>query len=777
MTSRVKKSFKNSSIGSVSQIISTFLNFLVRTIFIYYLSSEYLGINGLFSNILYILNFAELGFGNAIIYNLYKPVFEGNEEKIKAWIKLYKKIYMGIGIFVILAGLLVIPFMPYFIKDVPNIKESIVLIYILYLLETAGTYFYGYKRSIFLVYEKNYVNSLVDLFFSIVKSIFQAIVLILFQNFILYLIIYVLSTIVSNIYISIKANKDYPFLKEKTTSKVSKEEVKELWINVKSLVMYKIGSTVLKGTDNIIISMFIGIIVVGIYSNYSVIIGAVSGVLWTILTGLTGSIGNLNTTRERKKQEEIFNQTLFISCFLYGLSGVMLLILLKPFICLWIGSEYLLDDVTVIFVVIVFYLRGIAFASEVYRNTLGLFKEGKNAPLFCAIINIILSVILAKTLGLSGIFLATIISILVTTFWYIPKIIYTKIFNSNFFNYLKKIFTFTIPFIISFVILYFAFNNIKLGSILWFIIEAVISFVLTLFIFVIMTFSKEEFKCIKEKIFSLKKNKKEVSLEKQKEIQLNGLLYLKDVCDKNNIRYFLASGTLLGAVKYKGYIPWDDDIDVCLKRCDYNRLISLLEKENSEYKVLTPYNTKDYYYPFAKLCAKKTTLFDNAKKIKEMGVYIDIFPIDYFDDLNYYHEIRFVRNMASRRMRIKNHLTKSNFKKIEIKKVKFKFFKDIVYGLIDFITFPLGYNFWTKKLDKLVSKKEKGKYSGIIYKTPPKFLPGDLFDEVSEYEFEGNYFTSVKDFDSYLKILYGDYMKELEENEKRTHHQNKVYWR
>ena len=504
MSSRTKNSFRNSSVGSISQIISTILNFLVRTIFIYYLGSEYLGINGLFSNILYILNFAELGIGNAIIYKLYKPVANDDKEQIKTWIKFYRKIYMCIGIFVLIVGLLVIPFMPYIIKKAPNISESLILIYLLYLLETAGTYFFGYKRSVFLVYERNYVNSLIDLSFSGLKSLIQALILVFTQNFILYLIVYVVSTIISNIYISIKANKEYPFLKEKTSLRISKNEVKELWTNVKSLVMYKLGTTILSGTDNIIISMLIGIVAVGIYSNYSLIITAVSGVLWTALTGLTGSIGNLNTTDDNKKQEKIYNQTLFISCMLYGFAGVMMLVLLKPFIVLWIGEEYLLDDITVILLIVVLYLRGIAFASNVYRDTLGLFKQGRLAPLFCSIINIMLSVFLGKVMGIKGVFLATVISILITTFWYMPRIIYKEIFKTNFLNYFKKMIIFTIPFILSYCILYFIFINMPVGNIWILILESIITFLIISVIIVLTTFFTDEFKEVKKKILILK---------------------------------------------------------------------------------------------------------------------------------------------------------------------------------------------------------------------------------------------------------------------------------
>ena len=269
-------------------------------------------------------------------------------------------------------------------------------------------------------------------------------------------------------------------------------------------------------------------------------------------------------------------------------------------------------------------------------------------------------------------------------------------------------------------------------------------------------------------------NELNISLEEQRKIQLEGLLYIKKLCDANNIKYFLISGTLLGAVKYKGYIPWDNDIDICLLRPDYLKLIEVIEKDkNLDFEVLTIYNTKDYYYPYAKLVSKKTKLLDNAKEIKELGVFVDIFPMDYFDDDIYeiFNRIRFIRNMSSKRMRIKNENSKLN------SNVKFKFIKDIVYNIVDIISLPLGYKYWVVKLDKILNRYKIGKYVGTLYFDDILKLDKSLFDKQVEYEFEGYRFTSIADYDKYLKLIYGDYWLDPPAEEQCSPHQLDVKWR
>ncbi len=275
--------------------------------------------------------------------------------------------------------------------------------------------------------------------------------------------------------------------------------------------------------------------------------------------------------------------------------------------------------------------------------------------------------------------------------------------------------------------------------------------------------------------------KGDLSLEEYKEVILNGLIFIRDICDKNNINYFLYAGTLLGAVKYKGFIPWDDDIDIVLLRDDYEKLLKLLEEnENDEYKVLHIHNTKDYYYPYAKLVSKKTKVVENAKEIRELGAYVDIFPLDAISD-DYRKEIRkmrFVYNLVSRRMRIKNSISKNSVQKRDEREIKHKKIKDFIYSFVDCITLPLGNSFWVKVFDKYLRKHKLEEYNYVSrYIFNKEVFEKSLFFETDMYEFENNKFKSVKNYDLLLTVGYGDYMKELPKERQRSHHQMKVTWR
>lgn len=281
-------------------------------------------------------------------------------------------------------------------------------------------------------------------------------------------------------------------------------------------------------------------------------------------------------------------------------------------------------------------------------------------------------------------------------------------------------------------------------------------------------------------------SRKKIGLKEIQEIELDILIYLDKVCKKNNIKYYLCSGTLLGAVKYKGFIPWDDDIDVILMRDEYLRLMNILKNDNGgRYKLLSIYNSKDYYYPFAKLVDSHTVLIENAKKINGMGIYIDIVPMDGYPDSNiekHISSVRIIRNLMVRRFRIKNCI-RDNFDFISFtkEKVKFKSFKDLIYSFIDYVSLPLGYNFWVKLFDKKISKYDIHKCDYIGVRTNnfgirESFLKKDIIEQ-DLYEFEGKKITSFKNYDLYLRRKFGDYEKDPVESQKLTHHQYEAYWK
>ena len=500
MGSRLKNSVRNSFWGAISNLAATLLNFFVRTIFIKTLGNEYLGINGLFTNILYILSFAELGVGHAITYCMYKPVATNDQEKTKSLLRLYKKYYNIIGIIIFGIGILIIPFFSYIIKETPNISENLIIIYLLYLFETASSYFFRYKSSIITVNQKDYICDVIKLVLSIIKSIIQVIVLIFTKNYILYLLIFVLSTLFTNIIISIIANKKYPFILEKDVKELDSLEKKSILDNIKSLILYKVGRVSLSGTDNIIISSIIGISAVGLYSNYSLIIMAVSGIAYILLKGSISSIGNVNAIEKNEKKEELMKQILFVSTWLYGVITICLAILLSPFIEVWIGSEYLLNYSAVLASVFYILIDGLEFSSHTYISTLGYFSETKFSSLICAILNIVLSILLGLKYGLFGIFISTSISKLLTTCWFDTYVIYKHEFKKSPINYYIKHITLLFCVCLNFIICYFIANLIGNGTIILFIIKAFVTFVISNIIFILLFYKTREFKYVFDKL-------------------------------------------------------------------------------------------------------------------------------------------------------------------------------------------------------------------------------------------------------------------------------------
>lgn len=508
--SRTTNVIKNAKVAAISQIIYIVLNFISRTVFIKILGNEYLGVNGLFTNILTVLSFAELGIGNAIIYSMYKPIAENNENKIKTLMKFYKKTYITIGIAVAILGLCVIPFFNLIIKDQPNIEENIIFIYILFLTNTSLSYFLTYKKSIISAHQKEYVINYYRLLFTIIQSIIQIAILLLTKNFILYLVIQIVCTFANNFAVSKKADKMYEYIKYNTKEELDKEEKKKIYDNVKSLTLYKFGSVILNGTDNIIISSMLGVATVGIYSNYTLIINAILSIISQILNVFTASVGNLNAIGTNEQKEKVLYELFFISVIIYGFCSGALFILINPFIEMWVGAKYVLSIGIVITIILNFYINGIQFAPYTYRNTMGLFNKGKYAPVAAAIINITLSIILGKCLGLMGIFLATSISRLLTTTWVDPYMIYKYKVEGKVKTYFKKYFIYTAIVILNIFVCYTTLNLIKDTGMISLIIKAILYTIMTIVIYSIFFYKTEEFKNILQRLKEIIRRKKNV---------------------------------------------------------------------------------------------------------------------------------------------------------------------------------------------------------------------------------------------------------------------------
>jgi len=433
---RTKNSIKNTSVSFITNLLTIVIGLIAQAIFIKILGSEYLGINGLFSNIISMLGIVELGVGSAIIYHLYKPIAEEDIKKVKALMNFYKKCYTIIALIILTIGLMITPYLNLFIEEV-TIDINISLVYILFIIEIVCSYLLSYKRSIINANQKNYLVNFIHIGYLVILNILEIIILVLTKNYYLYLGIKIVMRILENIGVTLLANKLYPYLKN-NNEKLDEKTKKDIFQKVKALFFHKVGGFIVLGTDNIIISKFIGIIEVGLYSNYYMIIDAVEKLFGQVIKVITPSVGNMLVKESSEKSFEIFKRVRFLNFWIATFSGISLLVVMNSFITVWIGSKYLLATCVLIVLVLNYYAKSMRSCHMIFKEAAGIYYEDRYIPLLESILNIVASLILLKYFGLAGVFMGTIISSLALYCISYPKYVYKKLFNRSYLNYTKE---------------------------------------------------------------------------------------------------------------------------------------------------------------------------------------------------------------------------------------------------------------------------------------------------------------------------------------------------
>lgn len=502
MGDRTKKSIFNISSNFTILMIKTILSFVTRTIFIKFLGEEALGLNGLFTNILSMLSLAELGISMAINFSLYTPLANNDKKTISALMSFYRKIYQYIGLIVLSLGLFLIPFLKYLIKDINQI-DNVYLIYLLYLLNSTFSYFISYKETLIIADQKKYKLTSIEILGILITSIFQIIFLITTRSFIYYLIIQIVISFIQRIWINIYITREYSDIDFFSKEKLDFKEKEVIEKNIKAMFFHKIGDYCLNGTDNLIISYFINIVAVGIYSNYLVITGILNNIVSTIYNGITASVGNLIAVSNNDKKESLFNKIDFVGFVLYGFITICLINLFNDFIILWIGENFCLSFSIVLVISINFYLSGMRSSCHTFKAASGLFDVDKFTPLIQSIVNLVISIVLVKKIGLIGVLLGTLLSGVVLPNWQRPKLIYKYVFGKSsipyFKNYIKNILFITV---ITLITLYLNSYIHLVNPFLTFVIKGIVCGIIYLFCFYFVFRKKEEFLFFKELIFS-----------------------------------------------------------------------------------------------------------------------------------------------------------------------------------------------------------------------------------------------------------------------------------
>lgn len=500
---RTKNSTRNIFYGIIEKITSIILPFIVRTIFIQKLGVEYLGIHSLFISILQVLNLAEFGLSSVIAHNLYEPIAKKDKNKICALLNLYKKIYRIVGTVILIIGLTILPFFNNLINgEIPS-NINVYVLYLIYLFGTVLTYFlFAYKTSLLNAIQRKDIISKVNSILIIIKSIAQISILLLYKNIYLYAIIVPIISIINNIICSMIVDKKYP--EYKVQGKVNKEDVSKIRKNVAGIIMLRVCTTTRNSLDSVFLSKFLGLAVVGIYNNYFMVISALKSIISVIDDSIRASIGNSIVTESVDKNYNDMNKYNFMFMWFFGWCTITLACLFQSFMKMWMGEQYMFSNIIVVLLCIYFYSLCIGNIRYIYSTAVGLWWEERYITIAQTISNVVLNYILGKYLGVAGIVLSTIISIVFIEFIWATKVLYKNYFKD------KKISTYfiwqaiyAVATIIIAVITYFICSCVIGDGILSFIIKILICIIVPNVLFFICYHRTKYFKEAKEFIVKI----------------------------------------------------------------------------------------------------------------------------------------------------------------------------------------------------------------------------------------------------------------------------------
>ncbi|WP_302802128.1 lipopolysaccharide biosynthesis protein [Eubacterium ventriosum] len=435
---RTKNATRNIVFGVILKAYQILVPFLMRTAMIYLMGVQYLGLNSLFTSVLQVLNLAELGVGSAMIYSMYRPIAEDDDEKICALMKLYRTYYRAIGLVIAIVGCILTPFVPELISgEIPKGLN----IYILYLLNLGATvlsyWLFAYKNSILQAHQRTDIVSKATLITSTIQYILQILVLWFFRNYYLYVIVMLITQAVTNIVTAVVADKLYPQFKPK--GDIPNKEVKQINQRIKDLFTAKLGAVVIGSADTIVISAFLGLTTLAIYQNYYFILNSICGFITVIFSAITAGIGNSLVTESTEKNYNDFRKFTFIICFILCICCCCFAGLYQPFMRLWVGEKFMLDFSFVILFCILFYCLELAMVWATVKDAAGLWHSDRFRPLIGAIANLLMNVVLVQIIGLYGIILSTVFSyILISMPWLIHNL-FKFLYKEPLIKYLKDL--------------------------------------------------------------------------------------------------------------------------------------------------------------------------------------------------------------------------------------------------------------------------------------------------------------------------------------------------
>lgn len=436
--SRTKNTLRNMVFGYLNSIINIILPFASRTVILYVMGTQYLGLSSLFSSILQFLSLTELGVGAAMVYSMYKPIAENDNETIAALLNLYRKLYRLIGTVILVIGLSIMPFLKTLVPEKLPPDINLYWLYFIYLLNAVLSYWlFAYKNALLQAYQRTDINSKIAAFITPLSYAFMLGSLFLTKNYYAYVIWLPIFTILTNLLRLVFVNRSFPDLTPKGT--VSKEIKHSIVKKTSALIGTKLNTVVLNAADNLVMSAFLGLTTVAMYGNYHYIMSSIIGILNIIYSSMTAGLGNSLQTDSLDSNYRNFEKFSFINSWLVGWCTVCLICLYQPFMQIWVGEDLMFPFYVVLEMGLYFYIYMIRKIPVVYKDAAGIWWEDRFRPYVCMITNIVLNIILVQLVGISGIILSTVLSLFVSIPWE-NYTIFKYVFNRSSKAYYGKMF-------------------------------------------------------------------------------------------------------------------------------------------------------------------------------------------------------------------------------------------------------------------------------------------------------------------------------------------------
>lgn len=433
---RTKNTLRNIIFGFGYRLLNIILPFISRTAILYILGEQYLGLSSLFTSILSFLSLADLGVGGAMVYSMYKPIAENDTKTIRALLNLYLKFYRIIGTVILVLGLCLIPFLKVLVHEELPGDVNIYVLYILYLINTCLSYWlFAYKSALLQAYQRNDVESKIAMVITPLSYIFMLGALFLTHNYYAYVIWLPIFTIVTNLVRMIYVNKYFPELRPQ--GHISQELRASIVKKVTALLGTKLNTVVLNAADNIVMAAYFGLTTIGIYGNYYYIMSSIIGFLGICYSAMTAGLGNSIALESVDKNYNDFMKFSFINSWLVGWCTICLVCLYQPFMYLWAGKDLMFPFYIVLEFGLYFYVYQIRKIPVTYKDAAGIWWEDRFRPYVSMIVNLVLNIVLAQIIGVSGIILSTVISLLISIPWE-NYTVFKYIFHRSSREYYKK---------------------------------------------------------------------------------------------------------------------------------------------------------------------------------------------------------------------------------------------------------------------------------------------------------------------------------------------------